>query len=105
MTVHSIYYPKLDAASPPPVKHGKQSADRAARKYVEPRLGLIDPQPRVAVLDLLIGALQDAHLISRTLDGLLKVGGDRHGDLQVALSALRRLEGHVVALIAAEENS
>ena len=54
------------------------------------------------VLGTFAAALSDAELIREKLRKLL-LTDNRHGELQIVLSAARRVEQNVLALIAAEE--
>lgn len=60
--------------------------------------------PRPNALQSYASALRDAETLRDKLRGLVS-SDSRHGDLQVSLSALRRIEEAVRALIAAEEES
>lgn len=65
------------------------------------------PEPRkytCSVLGALQCALEETELAREKLRGIL-LSEERHGDLQVALSAVRRLEAAVQRLIEAEENA
>jgi hypothetical protein len=93
----SIHFPPADgvpaAARKVAVKTNGVNAFRGAT-----------PQPahRVNVIGCYADALRDVETAREKLRALL-VADDRHGDLQVALSATRRLEANIQQLIEAEE--
>ncbi len=60
------------------------------------------PSEQTKVLDCFAGSLRDVEQIREKLRALL-VSENRHGDLQAALSATRRLESSLLELIRTEE--
>lgn len=90
--------------------HPKPRNSKPAQNSVQPPPGpplLIETQyslnnEPVGVLGALAAAVADAQLVSNKLKALVG-SATRHGDLQVALSAVRRIEGSLLVLIEAEE--
>ena len=95
VNMHSLHFSPIPED---PKKLGKPGKTRERTHASK-----IAPAPQINVLDVLGQAQTEAHLVATKLAGLVKAGNGRHGDLQVTLSALRRLDPLVAALIAAEE--
>lgn len=72
----------------------------------DPPQSKAEPQPapvQANALQSFGDALRDTELVRNKLRGLI-ASDSRHGDLQITLSALRRIEDAVRVLIAAEES-
>jgi hypothetical protein len=106
MNMHSIHFPAADARAAETAARATPAHTgvvKRGRKPGRPPAIKIASSPQLNVLDVLAQAQAEAHLVAAKLSGLVKAGSGRHGDLQVTLSALRRLEPLITALIAAEE--
>jgi hypothetical protein len=68
----------------------------------EPPASREEAAPQPNIIQTFSDALRDTETIREKLRGIMNAN-DRHGDLQVALSALKRLETGIRTLIAAEE--
>ncbi len=97
--VHSIHFPAPDVL----VKHGRSPAPRPGAHPKSSRRAKSFAH-QINVMETFSSSLRDVELV---LEKLLEFvnSGNRHGDLQVALSAARRLEASLSALIDAEEGS
>jgi hypothetical protein len=62
------------------------------------------PKGNLNILETYSAALRDVELMREKLRGLI-VSETRHGDLQIVLSAARRVEELAQALVEAEEES
>lgn len=98
-TVHSIHFPAPDA----PVNDGRSVA-RATRRPLHPIRKPARKAAPINMMECFASALRDIEITREKLRDLVN-SGSRHGDLQVALSAARRLEASLQALINAEGES
>ena len=88
MSTHSVHFP------PAPETEEKRSSTRLAGETQRENVG---------ALEWLSAAVRDVDLARGMIRGLLR-SANRHGDLQVALSAARRLQTALESLIEGEEN-
>ena len=85
------------------VKDGRQSLAQGRPRTTASRRKR-DFATQINVMECFSGALRDTELAREKLRELVN-SGSRHGDLQVALSAARRLEASLSKLIEAEEST
>lgn len=78
----------------PPATESKDHSRKPAKQA--------DPKPQPNIMQCFGDALRDAELMREKLRGLVSSHA-RHGDLQVALSAAKRVEEALKVLISAEE--
>lgn len=90
MSSHSIHFPPAPKDEAPPKRH---ATNPAAKPKAEP----------VNIMECFGNALRDVELARERLRSLI-TSANRHGDLQVCLSAAKRLQDSLTALIEAEEN-
>lgn len=92
MSVHTVHFPPVPKPDP------ARSPTDGRRK-----VGTRSDDPRNAI-QAYSDALRDTELVRERLRNLLN-SANRHGDLQVALSAAERLRGSIQLLIDTEESA
>ena len=91
---------------PEPIREDVPKAPQRAATSTHVRKSKRQKQPATVpanAIEVFGSALRDIEIVREKLRGLV-ASYERHGDLQVALSACRRIEHDLTVLILAEEN-